>query len=66
MVVTCSPTQVTVEYGVLAGGFFVVSWGSAFMVEVVVGSSTVGVPGGLVAGHTYISWVPELKVVLVH
>ena len=50
----------------LAGGLFVASWGSALMVEVVVGSSTVGISGGLVAGHAHVGWVAELEAVFAH
>ena len=66
MVVTCGPAQVAVEYGVSAGGFFIAYWGSAFVVEVVVGSSTVGAPGGLVAGHAHVGWVTEFEAVFAH
>ena len=34
------------------------------MVEMIVGSSTIGASGGLVAGHAHICWVFELKAVL--
>ena len=57
--VTCGPAQVAVEDGMSAGGFFVATWGGAFVVEMVVGSSTVGASGDLVAGHAYVSWVAK-------
>jgi len=66
VVVTCGPAQVAVEYSVAAGGFFVAPWGRTLVVEVVVGSSTIGAPGGRVAGHAHVSWVTEIETVLVH
>jgi len=64
MVITCGPAQVAVEYGMSAGGFFIASWCGAHIVEVLVGSSTVGASGSLVAGHAYIYCMSELNVVL--
>ena len=64
--VTCGPAQVAVVYCVAAGGFLIASWGRTFVVEMVVGSSTGGAPGGLVTGHAYICWVSELKAVLAY
>ena len=66
MVVTCGPRQVAVEYGVSAGRFFIASWGGTLVVEVVVGSSTVGAPGDLVAGHAYVGWVTKFEAVFAH
>jgi len=64
--VTCGPAQVAVEYSVSARGFFIASWGSTLVVQIVVGSCTVGTPRGLVAGHVCISWVAKLETVFAH
>jgi len=64
-VVPCGSAHIAVEYGVSVWGFFIASWGSALVVEMIVGASTIGTSGGLVAGHAQVRWVSELKAVLV-
>jgi len=66
MVVTCGPAQVAVEYCMAAGSLLVAAWCHTFVVEVVVGATTVSTLGCLVAGHAYVRGVAELKAVLAY
>jgi len=63
-VVSYGPTQVAVEYCMVARSLFIVSWYCVFMVEVVVGAAAVSTFGYLVPGHAYISGIAKLKAVL--
>ena len=62
--VPCDSTKVTVQDGVAAECFLVVSRCYAFMVEVVVDAAAVPTLGHFVAGHAYVSEVSKLKAVL--
>jgi len=66
VVVTSGPAQVVVEYAMVARGFLVAFWCCAFIVEVVLGAAAVSILWNFVAGHVYVSRVPELKAVLAH